>query len=205
MRVNVREAVKAAARAAAFVCVAPALISFAIRARIVSRDRAMQSSGEWLALIPGLTGQYLRRAFYSRVLAFCHHTVTIEAGTIFCRAGARLEQHVYIGGGCRMGLVHIGRDALVASGVHIPSGGSTHRIDDLTTVIREQPRGEQLVRVGSGCWIGEGALVMADIGHDSVIGGGAVVTRPIPAWSIAAGVPARVIRRRGEPQAALVV
>jgi virginiamycin A acetyltransferase len=205
MRVTIREGLKAAVRAAAFVGVAPTLISFAIRARIVSRDRAMQSSSEWLALVPGLSGQYLRRAFYSRVLAHCHHTVTIESGTIFCRAGARLEAHVYVGGGCRMGLVHIGHDALVASGVHIPSGASTHRIDDLTTVIREQPRGEQIVRVGSGSWIGEGAVVLADVGHDAVIGAGAVVTRPIPAWCVAAGVPARVIRRRGEPQAAMVV
>ena len=200
-----REGVKAAVRGAAFVCVAPALASFAIRARVFSRDRAMQSSSEWLALVPGLIGQYLRRAFYSRVLAHCHHTVTIESGTIFCRAGARLDEHVYVGGGCRMGLVHIGRDVLIASGVHIPSGGSTHRIDDLTTVIREQPRGEALVRIGSGSWIGEGALVLADVGHDTVVGAGAVVTRPMPAWSVAAGVPARVIRRRGEPPAALVV
>jgi virginiamycin A acetyltransferase len=47
--------------------------------------------------------------------------------------------------------------------------------------------------------------VMADVGQNSVIGGGAVVTRAIPAWSVAAGVPARVIRRRGEPRAAMVV
>jgi acetyltransferase-like isoleucine patch superfamily enzyme len=205
MRVTLREGVKSAARGVALACVAPALASFAVRARIFSRDRAMQSTSEWLALMPGLAGQYLRRAFYSRALAHCHHTVTIEAGTIFCRAGARLDEHVYVGGGCRMGLVHIERDALVASGVHIPSGGSTHRIDDLATVIREQPRGERLVRVGAGAWIGESALVMADVGQHAVIGGGAVVTRPIPSWSIAAGVPARVIRRRGEPQAALVV
>jgi virginiamycin A acetyltransferase len=205
MRMTFRDALKAAARGAALVCVAPALVSFTIRARVMSRDRAMQSTCEWLALVPGLIGQYLRRAFLARALAHCHHTVTIEAGTIFCRAGARLDERVYIGGGCRLGLAHVGRDVLIASGVHIPSGASTHQIDDLTTPIREQPRGEQLVRIGSGSWIGEGALVMADIGHDSVIGAGAVVTRAIPAWSVAAGVPARVIRRRGEAQAALVV
>ena len=202
---TMRETLKSIARGTALACVAPALLSFTVRARLLSRDRALQSSSEWLALIPGLAGQYLRRAFYSRVLAHCHHTVTIEAGTILCRAGARLDEHVYVGGGCRMGLVHIERDVLVASGVHIPSGASTHRIDDLTTVIREQARGEQLVRIGAGCWIGEGAVVMADVGQHSVIGGGAVVTRAIPAWSIAAGVPARVIRRRGEPRAAMVV
>jgi len=191
-----RERVKATARGIAFVVMVPALISFAVRARLVGRDRALQSSSEWLALIPGLTGQYLRRAFYHRALSSCESSVVIEAGTILCRAGARLDAHAYIGGGCRLGLVHVEHDVLIASGVHIPSGASTHEIGDPTVPIREQGRGEQLVRIGSGAWIGEGALVMADVGRESVIGAGAVVTRRIPSWSIAAGVPARVLRPR---------
>jgi virginiamycin A acetyltransferase len=202
--VNLREAMKAAARGAAFAVVSPALVSFAIRARLDSRDRALQSTSEWLALLPGLWGQYLRRAFYSRALATCHYTAVIEAGTVFSRAGARIEERAYIGAGCRLGLVHVERDALVASGVHIPSGANTHFVDDVTRPIREQGRGEQLVRIGAGSWIGEGALVMADVARDAVVGAGAVVTRPIPAWCIAAGVPARVLRRRGE-QPAMVV
>lgn len=202
---NVREFVKAAVRGVALMCVSPALVSFAVRARLDSRDRALQSTSEWLALIPGLTGQYLRRAFYCRALAACHHTATIEAGTVFCRAGTRLDANVYVGAGCRLGLVHIERDALIASGVHIPSGGETHRIDDVDTPIREQGRGERLVRIGAGSWIGESALVMADVGHDAVVGGGAVVTRPVRPWYVAAGVPAREIRRRGETARARVV
>jgi len=204
VRVNVREVLKAAARGAAFAVMSPALLSFAIRARLDSRDRALQSTSEWLALLPGLSGQYLRRAFYSRALAKCHPTAVIESGTVFSRAGARIDERAYIGAGCRLGLVHVERDALVASGVHIPSGANTHLVDDVTRPIREQGRGEQLVRVGAGAWIGEGALVMADVARDAVVGAGAVVTRPIPAWCIAAGVPARVLRRRGE-QSAMVV
>jgi acetyltransferase-like isoleucine patch superfamily enzyme len=38
--------------------------------------------------------------------------------------------------------------------------------------------------------------VLADIGRHSVVGAGAVVTRPLPAYIVAAGVPARVIRER---------
>jgi len=37
---------------------------------------------------------------------------------------------------------------------------------------------------------------MTDVGRHSVIGAGSVVTKPIPDYSIAAGVPAKVIRSR---------
>jgi acetyltransferase-like isoleucine patch superfamily enzyme len=43
---------------------------------------------------------------------------------------------------------------------------------------------------------------MADIGSDTVVGAGAVVTHMIPDRVVAAGVPARVIRKRNEPTAA---
>src|SRR5262249_56228677 len=90
---------------------------------------------QWLSMVPGLTGQYIRRAFLSRALAACSDTAVVEWGTTLARAGARLDAHAYVGPACRLGLVHIERDALIAAGVHIPSGPSTHRIDDLSTPI----------------------------------------------------------------------
>jgi acetyltransferase-like isoleucine patch superfamily enzyme len=171
-------------------------VSFKARSVLVGRDRALQPTSQWMSLIPGLTGQYLRRAFLSRALAECDRTAVIEYGTTFCRAGARVGPHVYIGIRCHLGLIHLERDVLVASGVHIPSGGNTHGIDDVTRPIREQSGDERLVRVGAGAWIGERAVIMADVGADAVVGAGAVVTRPVPAWAVSAGVPARVLRRR---------
>jgi Acetyltransferase (isoleucine patch superfamily) len=75
----------------------------------------------------------------------------------------------------------------------------THGTADLTKPIQDQPRIWQKVRIGAGTWIGSGAVVMADVGRNCVIGAGAVVTKPIPDRVLAAGVPARVIRSR-EPQ-----
>lgn len=54
------------------------------------------------------------------------------------------------------------------------------------------------VAVGPDCWIGMGVSVLpgASIGEGTVIGAGSVVAKSIPAWSIAVGNPARVIRSR---------
>jgi acetyltransferase-like isoleucine patch superfamily enzyme len=152
-----------------------------------------------LALVPGIVGQYLRRAFLTWVLDYCHPSVTVEFGTIFSKAAARLEENVYIGPRCHLGWVFIERDVLIAAGVHIPSGPLTHGTEDTGTPIREQTGTLRMVRIGARSWIGSAAVIMADVGRDSVVGAGAVVTKPIADRVFAAGVPARVVRSR-EPQ-----
>ena len=187
---------KRAAFAVATVAVSPALLSFFVRSLLLGRDRALEGSTQALGLVPGLTGQYMRRAFLARTLASCHWTATIEFGTLFSSAGARIDENVYVGPRCHLGLVHLERNVLVGAGVHITSGGATHGTEDVTQPIRDQERPKTLVRVGSGTWIGSVAVIMADVGHDSVVGAGSVVTRPVPPMVVAAGVPARVIRDR---------
>lgn len=191
-----REALKKAALVAATVAVAPELLSYWIRARIVGRDRALEGSSQLLARLPGISGQYLRRAFLGRVLERCHPSATVEYGTLFSQVSARIDEEAYIGPDCHLGNVHIERDVLIAAGVHVPSGRHTHRVDARGVSIREQGENRRLVRIGAGSWIGASAVVMADIGRNSIVGAGAVVTKPIPDNVLAAGVPAKVVRSR---------
>ena len=76
--------------------------------------------------------------------------------------------------------MHIERDVLIGSGVHITSGRETHGTDDPTRPIREQEGNRTLVRIGAGSWIGSGAIIMADVGANAVVGAGAVVAKPVP-------------------------
>lgn len=198
MRVKLRAAAKSIARGLATVTVAPALLSFSIRSKVIGRDRALEGSTQALGLVPGVVGQYLRRGFLSRVLAECHPSATVEFGTIFSKVGARLCENSYVGPRCHLGLVHLERDAMLAAGVHIPSGGHTHGIADLSVPMRDQPGTRTLVRVGAGSWVGSGAIILSDVGCNTVVGAGAVVTRSLPDSVIAGGVPARVLRNRGE-------
>lgn len=191
-----RELVKNMARRAAALVISPCIISYRIRSVLFGRDRALEGSTQALAWLPGISGEYLRNAFLRSAIAECHPSATVCFGTIFSRAGARIGENVYIGAGCTIGLVQIDRDVLIGSGVHLPSGADTHGIADLSVPIREQPGAERVVRIAQGAWIGNGAVVMADVGHDSVVGAGSVVTRPLAPLVIAGGIPARVIKLR---------
>jgi acetyltransferase-like isoleucine patch superfamily enzyme len=187
---------KTIARAVAVVLITPALISFQVRRALFGGDRAIMGSTQALALVPGTIGQYVRTAFLRCTLRACAPTVVVEFGTIFSSADAALETNVYIGPMCHIGRVHIERDVLIAAGVHVPSGPDTHGIGDVDRPIREQPGAKKEVRIGAGSWIGSAAVVLADVGPACVVGAGAVVTKPIPGFAVAAGVPAVVIRTR---------
>ena len=52
------------------------------------------------------------------------------------------------------------------------------------------------IRIGSGVWIGGGAIVLpgVTIGDGCVVGAGSVVTRDLPPGTLAAGNPARIVR-----------
>jgi acetyltransferase-like isoleucine patch superfamily enzyme len=191
-----REVLKRGAFWMATLAALPSLVSFAVRRMMLGGDRALEGTTESLSLLPGTAGDYVRRAFLARALAHCHRSATVKFGTLFSQTGARISDNVYIGPRCHIGLAHIERDVLIGAGVHIPSGGATHGTADLDTPIRAQEGRREVVRIGAGAWIGSGAIVMANVGRDTIVGAGAVVTKPLPDGVVAAGVPARVIRFR---------
>jgi acetyltransferase-like isoleucine patch superfamily enzyme len=191
-----REIAKAVARCAANVAAMPFVAIHALKVPVLGKDHALEGSTQFLSLFPGLCGQYVRRAFLAWTIAECHPSASIGFGTIFSKTATRIGQNVYIGPYCSLGSVTIERDALIATGAHLLSGGRMHGTADATRPIREQPGEFVHITVGAGCWIGAGAIIMADVGNDSIVGAGAVVTKSIPDGVIAVGVPAKVIGNR---------
>src|SRR3954453_18489637 len=137
----------------------PSLLSWRVRALIMGPDRALEGSTQFWAIVPGVGGQYLRRAFLCHSLSFCARDATIEFGTIFSSAAASIGERAYIGPRCHLGWAVIERDALLAAGVHVPSGGKTHGIERLDVPIRDQASIKTAVRIGAGSWIGSGAVI----------------------------------------------
>jgi len=126
-----------------------------------------------------------------------------------------------IGVGCyflatREGRIHIGNSVgindhcYITSNYGITIGAHTriaefvsirdydHKFDDIAVPISKQGISGGPISIGEDCWIGRGVMITSGvtIGKGSVIGANAVVTRDIPDYSVAVGVPARVIRSR---------
>jgi virginiamycin A acetyltransferase len=193
-----KAAIKLALHVVATVLVSPLWLVYSLGSLALGKDRALEGASQALAPLPGITGVYLRRAFLCLALKRCHRSCEVGFGTLFSQAGCIIDANAYVGPRCHLGLVHIRKDALVAAGVHIPSGGQTHHFDDPAVPIKEQGGTRVLVTIGEGSWIGSAAVVMADVGAGSIVAAGSVVTKPVPENVIVGGVPAKVIRGRFE-------
>lgn len=138
----------------------------------------------------------------------------IEGQIVAETAEAQIEigDNVYLGGGTLLACVasvRIGSDVLISYQCIITDSdnhsvrASIRRRDladwrdggrhDWTTTVTRP------VIIGSHVWIGARAIILkgVQIGEGAVIGAGSVVTRDVPAWSVAGGNPARILRTLG--------
>lgn len=132
------------------------------------------------------------------------HSV-IRSFTLISTGGAEgyvdVGTNCFIGQACQLhgyGGLKIGNNVLLAGQVFVTA--SSHVTDRMDIPIKDQGITVEGVQIGDGCWIGAGVTILdgVTIGSGSVIGAGAVVTSSIPPFSIAVGIPARVVKGRSE-------
>jgi acetyltransferase-like isoleucine patch superfamily enzyme len=89
--------------------------------------------------------------------------------------------------------VHIGKDCFFGHRTMVLTGSHNYHAFGLE---RQKQVDGKSIYIEEGVWIGSGAIILGGviIGKHSVIAAGSVVSKDIPPYSIAAGVPARVIR-----------
>jgi virginiamycin A acetyltransferase len=192
---------KAAAGAAAIVCVLPAVGLCRAGGAIGGPQRAFAGWSQAMSLLPGLLGVYLRRAFYAMAAQQCGEDVCISFGTVFSHPTVSLARKVYLGVYCVIGDATLEDDVLIGSHVSIMNGAKQHGIDRLDIPVREQPGEWPRITIGRDSWIGDRAVVMADVGKHCVVGAGSVVTKPVPDYAIVVGNPGRVVRYRTDSEA----
>jgi virginiamycin A acetyltransferase len=198
---SITTGMKTLANALALLLVLPGYLIYRLAALALGKQKAFPGWSQAWSLVPGLCGVYLRRAFYRLVLPRCGQGACLSFGTTFSHPTAEVGKDVYVGLFCCLGDITLEDDVLLGSHVSVMNGGSQHGIERLDIPIREQPGVWPRVTIGRDSWVGDRAIVLADVGKHCVIAAGSIVTRPIPDYSIAVGVPAKVVRSR---EAALV-
>ncbi len=191
-----KSVLKALANGIALLMVMPCFAAYRLACLVLGPAQAFPSWSQAFSLIPGLCGVYLRRAFYRLVLPRCGKDACLSFGVVFSHPTAEVGDRVYVGLFCCLGDVSLEDDVLLGSHVSIVNGGGQHGIERLDVPIREQPGIWPRITIGRDSWIGDRALVMADVGEHCVIGAGSVVTKSIPDYGIAVDCPARVVRWR---------
>ena len=146
-----------------------------------------------MAVLPGLPGAFLRRAFYTLTLESCSSHCHIGFGSIFSHRSAKIEQHVYIGNYALIGSVNIGEHSLIGSRASILNGTALHERDDSGKWTPFSADRLSKVTIAKNVWIGEGAMIMADIGEGCMVGAGSVVTSSIKPHILVTGNPARFV------------
>jgi acetyltransferase-like isoleucine patch superfamily enzyme len=149
---------------------------------------------QWVSLVPGLPGSYLRIAYYRLTLRKCSLNSRISFGTYLNRSTATVGEGVYIGSWCVLGNCQVGDRTQIADHVQVPSGRRQHARDDENRIQGPDSASFGAVTIGEDCWIGTSAIVMEDVGPRSTVGAGSVVTKPVAADTVVAGNPARVIQ-----------
>jgi len=94
------------------------------------------------------------------------------------------------------GLIKLGDN--ISIGPYTVMRASNHNFTDITIPIKEQGHIAGIIKIQNNVWIGAHVVILPNvtIGHSSIIGAGSIVTKDIPAYSIVAGNPAKIIKSR---------
>jgi sugar O-acyltransferase (sialic acid O-acetyltransferase NeuD family) len=131
-----------------------------------------------------LREQHIESAILIHPAAIVTPHVVLEPGVVVT-AGVVLTNNIHLGAHTHVNIgatishdCIIGPYAIVGPGAHLAGN----------------------VRIGTGCEIGMGANILPGriVGEWTILGAGAVVTQHVPANSVAAGVPARIIKTRSD-------
>lgn len=155
----------------------------------------------FISRIPGGFGSMLRRRLYG-FESVGEDCLILENVWVEYPESLRLGNHVNIARGTIInaaGGVDIADWVLIGPEVIMYS--QDHVFDDIDVPISMAPDRQAPIRIERAAWISSRAIITAGvtIGEGAVVAAGAVVTRDVEPFTVVAGVPARVLRKRRMP------
>lgn len=185
---------KTVLRACCTILLLPLLLLYFLAIKVgANRDELLQSCFQLLSILPGKIGSYFRATFAHYVFKHSDWEIYIGFGVLFSQQNTSISAGVYIGPQSNIGMCSIGQNTLLGSGVHVLSGKNQHNFSDPNIAIKDQGGHFEKLKIGDNCWIGNAAIIMADVGSSCVVAAGSVVIKDVPENSIVAGNPAKVI------------
>lgn len=115
--------------------------------------------------------------------------------------GVKIGKRTTFGCDCFFGAaggIEIGTD--VIAGQYIRFHSENHNFNDTSVLIRKQGVSHKGIKVGDNCWIGSGVVFLdgAEIGNGCVVAANSVVTKKFSDNVVLGGVPAKMIKMRGQ-------
>lgn len=158
----------------------------------------MRKFVHWLVRMTRPTVWRVAELYHFRVNKHClaqgQHPLTVESPEYVPRT-------VYFN--TRSGSVTVGSDTVFGEDVMVLTGKhyNAEEAHAAGVDLHYVPEGGRDIRIGRGCYIGSGAILIGplSIGDFAVVGAGSVVTHDIPSRVFAAGAPARVVRTLNLP------
>jgi acetyltransferase-like isoleucine patch superfamily enzyme len=150
-----------------------------------------------VAFVPGPLGVVARRAFYRLTLESVGGSFHMAIGAIFTHRHVTVENGVYVGAYALVGCAKLREGCLIGSRASLLSGPNLHVYEGGRWSETNLARRQQ-IEIGARAWIGEGAIIIADVGPGAAVAAGAVVSTPVAAGVVVAGNPARFVRRLGD-------
>lgn len=167
----------------------PAILDY----KLLKSERMFDFSAKLLSLLPGKLGQYLRTSYYMQTLSECHYDLYIGFASFFSHITACVGRDVKIGSFSIIGTAALSDHVVIGSRVSILSGKYQHGGGKRGRDLKSNSLHFERVSIGENTWLGEGSVVMSNVGRNCIVSAGSVVTKAIPDGMTAVGNPARFV------------
>jgi virginiamycin A acetyltransferase len=181
-------------------CICIAIVSPLILVTIVESylsdgagEKMFCFSAEFLSLVPGMFGNYLRKGFYWAVCTDISPDTQFNFMSLLAHRENIIKGGTLIGAYTTIGYSNIGENVLFGSKISIISGKYQHgrpsqRINGET--ISEE---HVVVNIGRNSWIGQDSVILANIGENCTVAAGSVVFKDVQDNTTVMGNPARKV------------
>ena len=164
--------------------------------RKLSPETGFRTASELFSLIPFAIGVIVRYEFYRRTLRACGQNVFVSFGTVFYYPQVSIGNNVLIGMYNTIHHCDFGDNVMTADGCCFLSGSRYHNYSSTDIPMTQQGGKMKRICLGNDVWIGSHAIIMDQVGPGSIVGAGSVVTKKVEPYSVVAGNPAKLVRKR---------